>query len=116
VLLISCLLVCVGCVTCERRETDTRRNRVVKASYDSWIKSTIWSGRPLRALRNPYVADWELNRQAEIKELTGKGVVPLVYEIDRLHRAGTLTDEIEDAVALRYVYEGDEDGNAADAE
>jgi NAD(P)H-dependent flavin oxidoreductase YrpB (nitropropane dioxygenase family) len=86
---------------CERRETDTRRNRVVKASYDSWVKSTIWSGRPLRALRNPYVADWELNRQAEIKELTGKGVVPLVYEIDHLHKAGTLTDEIEDAVALR---------------
>jgi NAD(P)H-dependent flavin oxidoreductase YrpB (nitropropane dioxygenase family) len=78
-------------------------NRVIKASYDSWIKSTIWSGRPLRALSNPYIADWEQNRQAEIKELTDKGVVPLVYEIDRLHQEGKLTDEIEDAAALRYV-------------
>ena len=74
---------------------------MIKANYDSWIKSTIWSGRPLRALSNPYLLDWEQNRQAEIKELTSKGVVPLVYEIDRLHQEGKLTDEIEDAADLR---------------
>jgi NAD(P)H-dependent flavin oxidoreductase YrpB (nitropropane dioxygenase family) len=75
--------------------------RVIKATYDSWVKSIIWSGRPLRALSNPYILDWEQNRQAEIKELTEKGVVPLPYEIEKLHKAGKLTDEIEDAVALR---------------
>jgi hypothetical protein len=77
--------------------------RVIKATYDSWVKSIIWSGRPLRALSNPYILNWEQNRQAEIKELTDKGVVPLPYEMDRLHKEGELTDEIEDAVALRYV-------------
>jgi hypothetical protein len=75
---------------------------VIKANYDSWVKSIIWSGRPLRALSNPYILDWEQNRQAEIKELTDKGVVPLPYEVDRLHKEGKLTDEIEDAVALRH--------------
>jgi hypothetical protein len=79
-------------------------NRVIKADYDSWIKLTIWSGRPLRALANPYLRDWEQNRQAEIRELQAKGVVPLVYEIDRLHREGRLTEEIEDAADMRYVY------------
>lgn len=74
---------------------------MVKASYDSWIKSTVWSGRPLRALNSPYIQDWEQNRQAEIKELTAKGIVPLPYELDRLHEAGKLTEEIEDAAALR---------------
>jgi hypothetical protein len=77
--------------------------RVVKADYDSWIKLTIWSGRPLRALANPYLRDWEQNRQAEIRELQAKGVVPLVYEIDRLHREGRLTEEIEDAADMSYV-------------
>jgi len=75
--------------------------RVIKADYDSWIKLTVWSGRPLRALANPYLRDWEANRQAEIKDLTDRGIVPLVYEVDRLHKEGTLTDEIEDSVALR---------------
>jgi NAD(P)H-dependent flavin oxidoreductase YrpB (nitropropane dioxygenase family) len=77
------------------------KEAVIEASYDSWVKSTIWSGRPLRALSNPYLLDWEQNRQAEIKELTSKGIVPLPYELDRLHREGTLTDEIEDAAAMR---------------
>lgn len=54
-------------------------------------------------MRNPYLDDWETNRQAEIKELTAKGVVPLVHELDRLHESGELTDEIEDAAALRLV-------------
>jgi hypothetical protein len=55
----------------------------------------------LRALNNPYIQDWEQNRQMEIKELTAKGIVPLPYELDRLHEAGKLTEEIEDAAALR---------------
>jgi NAD(P)H-dependent flavin oxidoreductase YrpB (nitropropane dioxygenase family) len=75
--------------------------RVIEANYDSWIKSTIWTGRPLRALRNPYIEDWENNRQAEIKNLSSRGIVPLEYELDRLHKEGKLTDEIQDAVALR---------------
>ncbi|KAJ4373780.1 hypothetical protein N0V83_002519 [Neocucurbitaria cava] len=79
------------------------KQQVIKADYDSWVKLLIWSGRPLRALSNPYLKDWEQNRQAEIKELTDKGIVPLEYELDRLHKEGKLTDEIEDAVALRPV-------------
>jgi hypothetical protein len=77
--------------------------RVIAANYDSWIKTTIWSGRPLRALSNPYLEDWENNRQDEIKELSGRGVVPLEYELDRLHKEGKLTEEIEDATELRCV-------------
>lgn len=76
-------------------------HRVIDAGYDSWIKSTIWSGRPLRALKNPYIEDWELNRQTEIKELSSKGIVPLEYELDRLHKEGKLTEEIQDAAELR---------------
>lgn len=76
-------------------------NRIIDAGYDSWIKSTIWSGRPLRSLRTPYVEDWENNRQDEIKRLTSQGIVPLHHELDRLHSEGKLTEEIEDQSALR---------------
>lgn len=87
----------------ESKAPENWKQQVIEAGYDSWIKLTIWSGRPLRALRNPYLDDWEANRQAEIKDLTSRGVVPLVHELDRLHEAGKLTDEIEDAAALRPV-------------
>lgn len=36
----------------------------------------IYTGRPLRVRRTDYVADWNTNRQAEIKALTSKGVIP----------------------------------------
>ncbi|KAF2021646.1 oxidoreductase [Aaosphaeria arxii CBS 175.79] len=86
----------------ESKAPEDAKKEVIDAGYDSWIKSTIWSGRPLRALRNPYIEDWENNRQDEIKELSAKGLVPLEYELDRLHKEGKLTDEIQDMTALRY--------------
>ncbi|KAF2691441.1 inosine monophosphate dehydrogenase [Lentithecium fluviatile CBS 122367] len=87
----------------ESKAPDHWKKQVIEAGYDSWIKSTIWSGRPLRALSKPYLEDWEANRQAEIRELTAKGTVPLVYELDRLEREGILTEEIEDAADMRPI-------------
>ncbi|KAF2856490.1 hypothetical protein T440DRAFT_462760 [Plenodomus tracheiphilus IPT5] len=79
------------------------KDQVIQADNDSWVKLTVWSGRPLRALRDPYLTDWEANRQAEIKDLTGRGIVSLEYKLDRLHKEGKLTDDIEDAAALRPI-------------
>ncbi|KAF1995821.1 2-nitropropane dioxygenase [Amniculicola lignicola CBS 123094] len=87
----------------ESKAPSSWKKEIISAGYDSWIKSTIWSGRPLRAMTNPYIEDWENNRQAEIKALSEKGIVPLVYEIDRLHNEGKLTEEIEDMAALRPI-------------
>ena len=81
----------------------------------------MWSGRPLRALRNKYIEDWEENRQEEIKKLSAMGVVALEWELDRLHKEGMLTEEIEEAAALRYgivslsVVREDGGGDDADA-
>lgn len=73
----------------------------MEAGYDSWVRSVIWSGRPLRSFKTPYINDWEVNRQAEIKELTSRGIVPLEHEFDRLEKEGKLTEEIEDQATLR---------------
>ena len=78
-----------------------RRASIIDAGFDSTIKSTIWSGRPLRALATPYVVDWETNRQAEIVDLQSKGKVVLEYELDRLAQEGKLTEEIEEQSILR---------------
>jgi NAD(P)H-dependent flavin oxidoreductase YrpB (nitropropane dioxygenase family) len=77
------------------------KDAVIKADFDSAIKSVVWSGRPLRALANPYIRNWETNRQAEIKELTNQGKVPLEYELDKLHAEGKLTEDIQDDATLR---------------
>lgn len=33
---------------------------------------------------NPYIANWEENRQNEIKELTSKGTIPVEWDMERL--------------------------------
>jgi hypothetical protein len=39
---------------------------------------------------NPYIKNWEDNRAQEIKELTGRGKIPVEYDME------TLGDEIDD--------------------
>lgn len=85
----------------ESKAPDVFKKQVIAAGYEDWVKLTVWSGRPLRALRTPYLTDWELNRQAEIRDLMSRGIVPLVHELDKLHESGKLTDEIEDGAAMR---------------
>ncbi|GAW25172.1 putative 2-nitropropane NPD [Rosellinia necatrix] len=77
------------------------RRAVLRAGFDDVVRSLVWTGRPLRALRTPYVDDWERNRQGEIRDLTARGIVPLEHELDRLHAEGKLTDEIMDQAELR---------------
>ncbi len=85
----------------ESGASESAKKAVIDADFDSAVKSVIWCGRPLRAAANAYVRDWELNRQAEIKELTDQGKVPLQWELDKLEAEGKLTDEIMDDATLR---------------
>ncbi|CAJ2501571.1 Uu.00g044240.m01.CDS01 [Anthostomella pinea] len=85
----------------ESGASEYAKKAVIEAGFDSIIKSVIWSGRLLRAQSNAYVADWEQNRQAEIRELTSKGILPLEHELDRLHAEGKLTEEIEEQAEIR---------------
>ncbi|KAI4174223.1 MAG: hypothetical protein LQ346_008261, partial [Caloplaca aetnensis] len=41
-------------------------------------------GRPLRVRNNPYIANWEENRAAEIKELTAKGTIPVEHDFEAM--------------------------------
>jgi NAD(P)H-dependent flavin oxidoreductase YrpB (nitropropane dioxygenase family) len=72
------------------------------ADFDSTIRTVVFSGRPMRAFATPYVANWERNRQEEIRDLTSRGIIPIEHDLDRLHEEGKLTGEIEDQAAARY--------------
>ena len=79
----------------------TEASSIVEANFDSTIKSTIWTGRPLRALATPYVRHWETERAQEIKDLQSKGIIPLYHEMEVLEKENRLTEEIEDQSTLR---------------
>ncbi|KAF7365731.1 putative nitronate monooxygenase [Mycena venus] len=59
------------------------KDLIVKAEYEDAVTTVIYTGRPLRLYKTPYVNDWNANRQSEIKELTGKGLIPHEVELQK---------------------------------
>jgi len=55
---------------------------VINAGYDDVARTLIYSGRPMRVRKTPYVAEWEDKRQDEIRRLTSQGKVPHEVELE----------------------------------
>jgi NAD(P)H-dependent flavin oxidoreductase YrpB (nitropropane dioxygenase family) len=47
---------------------------VLKTGYHDTIRSLIYTGRPLRIMKTPYVMNWEDNKMVEMKEMLAAGV------------------------------------------
>ncbi|KAJ3340357.1 hypothetical protein HDU93_007082 [Gonapodya sp. JEL0774] len=60
------------------------KNGVVGAGYTDTIRTIIFTGRPMRVLKNPFILDWEENKQDQIKQLTAKGVLPVAWNMDQI--------------------------------
>ena len=45
------------------------------SGFDDNVRTIIFTGRPLRVRNNPYIQNWEENRQAEIKDLTSLSLI-----------------------------------------
>ncbi|ETO26982.1 2-nitropropane dioxygenase [Reticulomyxa filosa] len=56
------------------------KQAIVKATYDDTDRTLIYSGRPLRVIRNDYVKKWETERKEEMENLLQRGIVPFVHE------------------------------------
>lgn len=61
---------------------EAHKEAVRTASFDDTIRTLIFTGRPLRVRKNPYIVNWETQRQDEIRELTSKGVLPYEKDLD----------------------------------
>ncbi|ETN38495.1 uncharacterized protein HMPREF1541_06530 [Cyphellophora europaea CBS 101466] len=54
---------------------------VVSADFPDTLRTLVVSGRPLRVRMNDYIQKWE-NEPEKIKELTDKGIVPMMHDIE----------------------------------
>ncbi|KAL8279822.1 hypothetical protein RQP46_007672 [Phenoliferia psychrophenolica] len=68
------------------------QDAVLTADHNDTIRSIIFTGRPLRIRKTAFVLDWENNRQAEIKDLTGRGILPVGMDTEeRPHLMGSVS-------------------------
>ncbi|GBG34788.1 Nitronate monooxygenase [Hondaea fermentalgiana] len=76
-------------IACKEAGAPPRHQQaVVKAGYKDTVRTLIYTGRPLRVLRTPYVNEWETNKSKEIRELTGKGVLPAIQDMEQKEKSG----------------------------
>ncbi|OLL25484.1 putative nitronate monooxygenase [Neolecta irregularis DAH-3] len=64
------------------------QDAVLKAGYDDTIRTVIFTGRPLRVLKNPYIMNWEENRQEDIKRFTSQGIIPCDKDLEDAEKSG----------------------------
>jgi len=79
---------------------------IINADYDDTIRTIIYTGRPMRVLKTPYILSWENERQKEIKELTNKGSVPVTKELEERNIAGNPPSPQENVLKYRPVLMG----------
>ena len=70
------------------------KEAVRTAGWDDNVRTIIFTGRPLRVRTNAYIQNWEENRAQEIKELTGKGILPVEHDLEKM--GDDLDDETMD--------------------
>ncbi|KAG8950257.1 hypothetical protein FRC04_007891 [Tulasnella sp. 424] len=67
----------------EANAPKAHKQAVVTASLDDDIRTLIYTGRPLRVRKTPYIMDWEENRQAEMKQYLAQGVLPIDRDMEK---------------------------------
>lgn len=76
------------------------KKAVVEAGYHDTIRTVIYTGRPMRVVKSPYILNWEENRQADIKRLTSSGVLPAIHDFEERSKAGEEFDAKEQMEAM----------------
>ena len=54
----------------------------MESTYDETIRTLIFTGRPLRVRKNPYIMNWETERREEMQGLLDKGILPVQHDLD----------------------------------
>lgn len=65
----------------EAAAPNAHKNQIVACAPGETTRTLIYSGRPLRVRKTPYVEEWNDKRAEEIKELCDKGIVPHDHEM-----------------------------------
>ena len=68
---------------------------VVNTTSDDTVRTTIFSGRPMRVMKNDYIMEWETKRQHERDALLAEGKRPYKTDLTANEEAGTPLDFLE---------------------
>jgi NAD(P)H-dependent flavin oxidoreductase YrpB (nitropropane dioxygenase family) len=65
----------------------------MESTYDETIRTLIFTGRPLRVRKNPYIMNWETERREEMHSLLDKGVLPIQHDLEEVEKLEEKKDQ-----------------------
>jgi NAD(P)H-dependent flavin oxidoreductase YrpB (nitropropane dioxygenase family) len=73
----------------------SHQKAIIESDYDETLRTLIFTGRPLRVRKNPYIMNWENERRDELFSLLDKGILPVQHDLDAVEalEAGTKEDK-----------------------
>lgn len=72
-----------------------QKEDIVKMGVHDTHRSLVYTGRPMRIIKNKYTVNWEDNRQEELKQLLAEGKLPYTKDVDVMEKkaGGELKDQ-----------------------
>ena len=71
---------------------------IIQSRSSDTIRTEIYTGRPARALKNPYNINWEANRHEEKIDLLARGIIPWYHDV----KNGTLPAHAPSPIPTGY--------------
>lgn len=65
----------------EAGASHAHKEEVCKAGYDDTYRSLVYTGRPLRIIKNDYATKWQTERRAEMEKLLSEGTLPMTHDL-----------------------------------
>ncbi|CEJ84881.1 Putative 2-nitropropane dioxygenase [[Torrubiella] hemipterigena] len=85
------------------------KEAVRTSGHDDNIRTIIFTGRPMRVRNNPYINNWETERQAEMKQLAAKGTIPYEADLDKFLNADDGGKELAAKVGIQNLSDDEDD-------
>jgi len=60
------------------------KQKILDGDYSNTVRTTIFTGRPMRVFKTPYIQDWEQNRTQEMHQLQESGIPAFVTDVGEL--------------------------------
>ena len=67
--------------TQEANAPKNHKQAILDAKFGDTIQTEIITGRPARALQNPYIMEWETDRAEEKRQLLKQGIIPFIKDL-----------------------------------
>lgn len=73
----------------EATALQTHKTNLVRAKTEDTTRTVIYTGRPARVYKTPFVVEWEEQRRDEIRAMTDRGVVPYLSLVQKAIEEGS---------------------------